>query len=441
MTHFGTQCGTQKEGFMVIDYIQKRGKWYSYRRRIPAHVAHLDERREIKISLKTQSHKEAMIRAAIYNDEIEKFWKALIQSGSAQNKMQKYRAAVQLAKAHGFAYRSSDQIAISALNEIIERIDKTAHQRDEEALLGGADEDIIQLSDCCELYWPLVTDRLVDKSDHKIIKWKNPRKAAIEAFIEVVGNKPLVKISRNDVLTFKSWWNDRIAKGLSADTANKQFRYVRDVLQTVALQNELPIDFDPLFVKVRFQYVPKSRPPFEASFVQKTLLPGLDKLNDRDRMVMYAMADTGARESEIFSLRPEDIFLNTPVPYIWIRPYEGNRLKTNTSERQIPLVGVALYAFQQNPDGFEHAGNPDVFSAIVNNYLTDHNLRPSPRHSAYSLRHTFKDRLRDAEAPEEIIDGLMGHKKSGPKYGRGHKLETKKKWLSQIAFTVLQKSQ
>ena len=36
----------------------------------------------------------------------------------------------------------------------------------------------------------------------------------------------------------------------------------------------------------------------------------------------------------------------------------------------------------------------------------------------------------------EIIDELMGHKKSGPKYGRGHILERKYEWMLKIAFEV-----
>ncbi len=423
----------------MLNHIQKRGKFYYYRRRVPTHIAYLDDRNEVKISLKTQSIQEALMRAEIYNKEIEKFWKALVQAGNASNKLEKYRAAVQLAKAYGFAYKTSEQIPKSVLDEIMLRVKKTRDSTPEvEALLGGVDEVTIQLSECCEHYWPLVTDRLVDKSDHRITKWKNPRKAAMEAFIKLIGDKPLSKVSRGDVLAFKSYWSKRITKGLSADTANKQLRYVRDIIENVATQSELQIDIDPLFVKTRFQYIPKSRPPFEAAFVQNTLLPGLDKLNDRDRMVMYAIADTGARESEIFGLRPQDICIDAPIPHIWIRPYEKYQLKTRTSERQIPLVGTALIAFRENPQGFTHAGNPDVFSSIANNYLRDNNLKPSPQHSAYSLRHTFKDRLRDLEAPEEIIDGLMGHKKSGPKYGRGHKLETKHKWLSKMAFSVPQ---
>ena len=147
-----------------------------------------------------------------------------------------------------------------------------------------------------------------------------------------------------------------------------------------------------------------------------------------------AIADTGMRIAEAFGLQPEDIKLDDEIPYIWIRPHEGYSLKTRSSERKIPLVGASLLAFKEFPKGFEHTGNPDSFSNTVNKLLASHNLRPTPKHSIYSLRHTFKDRLRDIEAPEEIIDDLMGHKKSGPKYGRGHKLETKLKWLHKIAY-------
>ena len=152
-------------------------------------------------------------------------------------------------------------------------------------------------------------------------------------------------------------------------------------------------------------------------------------------MLLYAMSDTGARESELIGLRGEDIFLDGDIPYIWIQPYKNHELKTLQSKRQIPLVGASLFAFRQLPHGFLHYTNPDTASSTVNKFLRENDLKPSSRHSLYSLRHTFKDRLRDTEAPEEIIDELMGHKKKGPKYGRGHLLEKKYKWMQEIAFT------
>jgi integrase len=146
------------------------------------------------------------------------------------------------------------------------------------------------------------------------------------------------------------------------------------------------------------------------------------------------MIETGARESEIIGLMPEDFFLSDPIPHIWIRKNELGSLKTKTSERKIPLVGVALKAAIEisNRGVGRYQKNPYTASATVNKYFEENGLKQSPKHTLYSLRHSFKDRLRDAQAPEEVIDELMGHKKTGPKYGRGHLLKAKHTWLKSI---------
>ena len=225
-------------------------------------------------------------------------------------------------------------------------------------------------------------------------------------------------------------------KEVVAATVNKTIRFTRDILVIVGMNYEIDTDFELLFAKIRLKETEQSRPPFEASYVQSTLLSpeSLKGLNAEARLLIYAMADTGARESELIGLRQEDIFLDDDIPYIWIRPRNQKALKTLTSERKIPLVGASLYAFSQLPQGFSHYRNADTASTAINKYLRENDLKPTPKHSLYSLRHTFKDRLRDAQAPEEVIDELMGHKKSGPKYGRGHILETKYEWMQKIAF-------
>jgi integrase len=420
------------------NYVFKRGNTYIYRRRIPIEISTLDKRREIKVSLKTKDYSEALIRSTLYNQEIESYWADLLASQSKDSEKvdERYKAAVRNARLHGFSYKTIDQISKSSLDDIVKRLLLTdIEPKDQaEAILGGAGDNQIKLSSSIEIYWDLVHDRLFNKSEHQIRKWKNPRRSAMKNFIKVVGDKSLQDVSRTDVLAFRKWWNERLKMGMSPISANKQMRFVKDILQVVAINNEVNVDYEPLFSKVNFRNDNKSRPPFEVQYVQNTLLKSLDGLSARDSSVVLAMADTGARLAEIFGLEPEDIKLESEIPHIWIRPREGYSLKTKTSERKIPLVGTALEAFKSFPEGFEHLGNPDVFSNIVNKYLTANNLRPTPQHSIYSLRHTFKDRLRDIEAPEEIIDDLMGHKKSGPKYGRGYKLETKYKWLKSIAF-------
>ena len=227
---------------MLGDYIHKRGSKYIYRRRVPKYVSKLDNRKEIKLSLKTDNYEEALVRARIYNEQMETFWRALLQSGKSSNANEKYIAAVKLARAYGFTYKTADQVASSTINEIIERLSvdiRTSEQA--EAILGGVEQSQLRLSDCLDLFWELIHDRLSNKSEFKIRKWKNPRRAGFENFMKVVGDKFLHQVSRADILKFRSWWNDRIKNGLSADSANKQLRFVKDILQTVANDNEINV--------------------------------------------------------------------------------------------------------------------------------------------------------------------------------------------------------
>lgn len=317
---------------MATNYVYKRGKKYTYRRRVPAHLSQVDPRSEVVISLKTEDENEANIRASIYNDKVEAFWKALLQDGSNKESFNdKYRTAVQLAKTHGFAYKTTDQIAASTLNEIIERLSyDLGNKAHAEALLGGAVRSSIKLSECFAIYLDLIQDRLANKNDHKIRKWKNPRKAAWEDFLNSVGDILLDQVSRSTILQFRSLLNEKIKKGISGDTVNKKLRFVKDVLKTVSMYHEIDMDTGLLFAETKFQYNPGIRPSFEAKYVENKLLPSLGELNKRDRYVIYAIADTGAREVEIFGLSPEDIKLDEEIPFIWIRPSKGYELKTKT---------------------------------------------------------------------------------------------------------------
>ncbi|WP_271611437.1 tyrosine-type recombinase/integrase [Bradyrhizobium sp. CCBAU 21360] len=152
-------------------------------------------------------------------------------------------------------------------------------------------------------------------------------------------------------------------------------------------------------------------------------------------MILYILADTGLRPSELVNVQPRAIHLDDAIPYVEILP-EGRVLKTDESRRQIPLVGAALAAMRLRPQGFpRYRDKSSSLSATVNKYLLENGLRPTKAHTGYSLRHSFKDRLVAKEAPDSLIDNLMGHRTPGPRYGKGAPLELKFKFLQSIAFT------
>jgi integrase len=71
-------------------------------------------------------------------------------------------------------------------------------------------------------------------------------------------------------------------------------------------------------------------------------------------LIVYALIETGCRPSEIANLRAEDIRVDELVPHIRIRPSCGREIKTQSSIREIPLVGVSLAALRNARAGFPH---------------------------------------------------------------------------------------
>ncbi len=110
-------------------------------------------------------------------------------------------------------------------------------------------------------------------------------------------------------------------------------------------------------------------------------------------------------------------------------------MKTDQSERDMPLVGVALAAMQAQPDGFpRYRDKAASVSATINKFLDENGLLPTEGTTLYSLRHTFEDRLTAVEAPDKVAAAMMGHKYHRPRYGVGPSLAQKREWLERIAF-------
>lgn len=160
------------------NYIHLRGDIYYYRRRVPQHVMPYENRQFIKVSLGTKDKNEAIRKASLYNDYIEDYWRGLIKANGSDNPETAFKSAIKLAKAHGFAYKSVAEIAKAPLEDVVERVKAASKNIDSHetvaAVLGGKDHPQLMLSDCAEKFWPLSADRLVNKSEHQIRKWKNP---------------------------------------------------------------------------------------------------------------------------------------------------------------------------------------------------------------------------------------------------------------------------
>ncbi|MDN5201494.1 tyrosine-type recombinase/integrase [Fulvivirgaceae bacterium BMA10] len=414
-----------------MQYLTLRNGWYVYNRRVPDFLKTFDPRQRVRIALNTKCKATAMKKLTVLNDEVEGYWKDLIKLKQTHTK-DKFKALVNTARRLGFTYVPSSKLVDIPLNDLLERIFAVKHGLNEpdlvKAVLGDKERPDTLLSDCLDKFWNYSKPALLNKNADQQRKWKNPRIKAVKNFITSVEDKPITEITNLDLIRFRDWWLERMRQeNIKANTINKDFTHLKSVLETVCTHEQLDIDIDGIFKKIHIKEEDReTRQPYETTFIQNEILNSetLKGLEEEAKYILQVCINTGARPIELVNLIAEDIHLDAPVPYIHIRPRKGYSLKTKESKRKLPLVGTALEAFKTYPNGFTtYQGKSDQATSTINEYLTKNNLRPTLKHSLYSCRHSFQDRLTALEIPDRIQCQLMGHKFHRPKYGNGASLE------------------
>jgi integrase len=135
-----------------------------------------------------------------------------------------------------------------------------------------------------------------------------------------------------------------------------------------------------------------------------------------------------------------DLHLDKEIPYIHLIPHSHRRLKTASSERKIPLIGLSLWAakrLKQHSTGLycfprytnAERCNSNSASAAINKWIK---TVAGPNDVVHGLRHSFRDRLRAVEAPTDMIDQLGGWalKSVGQGYGDGYGIDVLHKYIS-----------
>ncbi|HEX3861124.1 MAG TPA: tyrosine-type recombinase/integrase [Stellaceae bacterium] len=429
------------------DFLTRRHGMWHFVRRVPREFAEVDRRGIIKHSTKIKVRDDRTGRRAVrvaqrLNQELELLWQQSCGAGRTAE-LSRYDQARQHARSIGFDYIENDVLVAAPPEKRLERLEMlvvkglTNDPTARAALLGTEKRPAFDLSRLFEEYQAVIGDEIKSLSPDQIRIWKNGRVRAVERFVGLIGDKSVTELTDGDALDYADWWRNRVVCGeANAKTANKDIGQLSRMLKDVSVRRRLNVP--DIFKGLRLRgEIEKSRSPYDPSFIQTRFLDGstLEGLNEDARLVLYVVTETGMRPSEVVNLQPTAIHLEAAIPYVKVQP-DGRRLKTNDSEREIPLVGVALQAMKLRPKGFpRYRDKSSSLSGTLNKFLTENGLRPTRDHTVYSLRHSFKDRLVAAEAPDSLIDSLMGHKTYKPKYGKGPPLELKLKYLEQIAFT------
>jgi len=303
---------------------------------------------------------------------------------------------------------------------------------------------------------------------------------AIEMFVQLHGNLPILEIKRSHARTFREALQlvPKSRKGallkaslpelseygrahtsvqkVSPGTVNKQIGALQAIAGWGRHNGLVPEDApwnDP-FEEMRLEEEQSQREPFDARDLQTIFnaplftehkLPVGAKGEAGIWLPLLALF-AGARQAEYAGLRVSDIREdgNTGVPLMWFTrdTKAGRRLKTKSSERVVPVhpqlieIGFLDYVALRRKDG-EQAWlfptvAPDQKGALRawakwwGRHLRDHVGVKDTNKVFHSFRHGFQDALRQATPDEELRDALAGRssgKSVSRRYGAKAMLE------------------
>lgn len=443
----------------------KARRVWMYCRAVPKRMCGIDGRAPtITISTRKRDVYEARQVRDQLAEADDSFWSALDAGMSADTAREKYEAALQMRDAKGVTWLSGETYADLIENGeeelfqkrygeawrsaggklpwLLTKEEKTRIESTVNIIMAGTvgmvDAPEPNVEEACRIWIEeMIPHEWKGKSSEQLRNWRNPIDRAVNNFIIIVGGrKPFLQVTRQEVLQFHRWLNNRVlAEKISASTANRDFGILRRIWMAHA--NHVGLDAPSPFRDLSWVVKKNKRPAFTVEWITEHFLHGnkLTNLNPEARRILLALIETGCRPSEIANLQAANIHLDHKVPHIHIRSMDGREIKTSASERRIPLVGIALEAIRQQPEGFpRYFDRENSFSSLVNKYIKNNGLAETTNHTAYCLRHSFETRTKAAGLDFEMRKQLMGHSSSRPEYGDGFSLAKLHDALHSIAL-------
>jgi integrase len=427
----------------------RRGVFY-YQRAVPLDLQGKYPAKVIKLNLKTADPIAAAKKVTALNRKYEAEWE-LLRADPASNPKATRVQAERLLADHGIDHKAPDTDD-HAFNAFIEKLDA---QRDAYA---GGNEEVHREADPAEYLSPVAAaaveiiknpgkDRLSDalsfylethhKGDSETLRKSS--NIAMESFIAVVGDKLVENVTREDGRAYIKAQASQIA----TTTIRRYLRSLVAILNHYIREKELDRKNPLGALKIAGEGEDaEERQPFTPEEL-KAIQEKCREADDEPRWLLAMLSDTGARLAEVAGLGLDDIKLDAEIPHVVVRPHPWRSLKNRSSERTIPLLGVALWAATRVKDSakegqrfaFPHyikdgKCRADSVSATLAKWIRSKGME----HTPHELRHSMRDRLRKVQCSEEIIDGIGGwsRKSVGQGYGLGYDLEVKREWLEKI---------
>lgn len=439
---------------LVLKHVErtKSGSW-QYRRRVPKEVSEVINKREFKRKL-GESEREALAAYPRYHAEVER--------EIAEAKRGKGRAVVPgvvvLSGREAYAEalrRRADLVAAGATEEDLEAsADHLSDQypQDEDGPLGvpsfyrytinlmrlGPDRyqpPEPTLGDARKLYLKEHLRADDPETDSRVVGLAN---RVIDAAIAAIGRDPaLSSITREDARKVRDEMLDRVkvtGKGVggkvSASTVSRELTIIAAVINFAKVEFGLSeMTMNP-FSRLPVQKVAKGhsrkaseeRDPLPPQVLSETRERVLANASPELALIWRLVEGTGCRLAEVSGMKVADVRVDGDLPHLRIEANELRSLKTESSRREVPLVGDALEAAKEAlrmvSEGqlmmFPSYGRPrggDAASASLMKHLRK--VSQNEKHVVHSLRHNMKDPLTLAELASLDQNLILGHTVGG----------------------------
>jgi integrase len=428
-----------------------RGGTLIFQRAVPKDLQDRYPGKTIKHDLKTAELAKAARMVADLNRKLEAEWDGLRAAPEASPKALKVHADAFLKQFGlrpgvddndpdklGFLYDHFDakRARFAGGNEEVHRdahptdylnpVEATAWRR-----LHATEGDT--LGDLLEVY-------LRAHKDRDNAKFVTYQRRALATLTAVVGDREVSAFTRDDA---RRYIEVALTQGKSTGTIRRRVNSLRAMWSSYRREKD-PATVNPWErIAIAGEGQDKQeRQPFTADELAK-LIAACRAKDDDVRWLIAMLADTGARLAEIVGLPLTDIHLDDSTPYIALRHRPWRRLKNDESERDVPLLGAALWAAKRVVQA-AHEGQRFAFPRYTNEAETKATSASGATaswirgrgldHTCHDLRHTMADRLRDVGCPKAIAFSIDGHatKDVGDAYGRGYNLRIKAAWLAKV---------
>jgi integrase len=375
------------EGYVEAKYVYRRNNIYYYCRWIPADIKPYYSKQKIVHTLKTKSHKRALVMAKSINAKIEDYWLGI--------------------RLKNYDIETSISIDYSEKH------------------------DTPTLLECLEHYLKI-------KGKNKPKSFENTPKRVVRYFIDNAKNRPISSYTSKDAINFRDML---VSRDLSHASVKRLLATLKAIVNFSI--KELSLDIKNHFSGIYLSKDSKvsKRPSIANELIYKIQLE-CKTIDDDISWMLGLISDSGMRLAEAAGLKLSDINLDDEIPHIKLIPHKHRPLKTLSSQRLIPLVGTSLWAAKQ-------AVKNSTTEFLFPRYTDSNSCRSSSASAStnkllkaiigdeyviHCFRHSLRDRLRNNNTPTEMIDQIGGWSMQsvGQTYGEGFNLENLHKQMKLI---------